>query len=165
MAERLCAGRVVSVLERHSMSAAADTETEAISDHQEQASTPKVTGTSATTTAAAGVPGSGAADVARGCGSKSNGSMETGGGKSDGHGGGEGGEADGKREKKEAKVATPLASKEAHDGKGGEGGRCDDAPVHPQESSPSSESSGSSELECLKGHIRGLRAGCAWFGE
>lgn len=140
MAERLCAGRVVSVLERHSVVARADTDPAA--DTQEQASAPKAAGTLSA--------GTGPTDVARSGGSKSNGKTEMG-GTSDGDVCLEEKEGGRKTEKDEnTPGSTPLQQKEAHGGRGGEDGG--------QESS-------SSEVECLKGHIRGLRAGCAWFDE
>lgn len=136
MAERLCAGRVVSVVERHSVAATGDTETTADADIQEQAS---AAGTSAST---------GPTDVASRGGTKSNGKMDEIGGKSAGcHEGREGNE---KTEKDENTGATAWPQKEAHDHTGGESG---------------AQEPWSSELECLKGHIRGLRAGCAWFAE
>lgn len=163
MAERLCAGRVVSVIERHCVAATPDNGT--VADTQKQAVETKATGTPARTAAAAGVSGSGPTDETGGGGS--NGRVENGGSSG---GGCEGEEDDGKKEESENKGVTPRAQQDQHDNTGGGGGRRGDTPVHAQKkpsslSSSSPRSSSSSELECLKGHIRGLRAGCTWFGE
>lgn len=130
MAERLCGGRVVSVVERHCVAAQADT-------NADPGGAPPPA-----TTAAAGVGGGPEKeggprnDAGREDGSDA---MET-----SGNGGScEDGAGDG---------ATPPPGEKSRHEKGGRQ-KGEGAP-HDDDGGPSSE------LECLQGHIRGLRVGC-----
>lgn len=60
---------------------------------------------------------------------------------------------------------TPMVEEDKvpHAKQGEAEGRCDDHSTAPQEGERGESSSLSSELECLKGHIRGLRSGCVGF--
>lgn len=124
MAERLCGGRVVSVVERHCVAAQADTNADP-------------GGAPQPATSAAGMGGpeeGGSRDAAGRDGSDV---METRGGGGSEDGAGEG-------------LKPPLGENrhQTGDQQKGKGAPHDD------------DGGASSELECLKGHIRGLRAGC-----